>query len=213
MKLFKLAVTALLSSVIFCSCEKDNIKLGGSQSPMGEVGVTVSSSSSAIAGVSNFSAVVTSNEDGVSVYTGSCTVNNTFLKNMLSNIPELTINGNVVSSSSVKFRHTTEGIEFMSGPTAGIWAKYDSKVGDKYPIGSTGSYRKVVRKSTTDDYPYGFFDIKVMEVEEVPPPVLGTGISKITYYANHRFGLVGIKFTFDDNSEAHFPVYMSAEND
>ena len=213
MKALKLSAIALLSIIILCSCEKDkDVKLGGSQSPMGEVGVTVNTSSG-IAGVSNFAAVVTENDDGVSVYTGSCTVNNTILKNMLSNIPELTINGNVVSSTSIRFRHTTEGIEFLSGPTAGIWAKYDSKVGDKYPIGSTGNYRKVVNKSTTDDYPYGFFDIKVMEVEEIPGAILGTGISKITYYANHRFGLVGIKFTFDDNSEAHFNVYMSAEND
>lgn len=214
MKSFKLSAIILSCVILFSACEKDkDVKLGGAQSPMGEVGVTVSSSSASIAGVSNFTAIVTSNEDGVSVYNGSCTVNNTLLKNMLSNIPELNINGNVVSSTSVKFRHTTEGIEFLSGPTAGIWARYDSKVGDKYSVGSTGTYRKVVSKSTTDDYPYGFFDIKVMEVEEVPSSVLGTGIKKISYYANHRFGLVGIKFTFDDNSEAHFPVYMSAEND
>lgn len=209
-------LSALLLSIILIisSCEKDSdSKLGGAQSPMGLVGVTVGSTSATIAGVSNFEAVVTTNEDGVSVYSGSCTVDNPVLKNMLSNIPELTINGNTVSSTSVKFKHTTEGIEFLSGPTAGIWAKYSSSVGDKYPIGSTGDYRTVVSKSTDDDYPYGFMNIKVMEVEETPNALLGTGIRKITYFANHRFGLVGIVFTFEDNSTAWFPVYTSTEND
>ena len=209
-------LSVILFSIIFVisSCEKDSdSKLGGEQSPMGEVGVTVESTSATVAGVSNFEAIVTSNEDGVSVYSGSCTVDNPALKNLLSNIPELTINGNTVSSNSVKFKHTTEGIEFLSGPTAGIWAKYSSSVGDKYPVGSTGDYRTVVSKSTDDDYPYGFMNIKVMEVEEIPNSLLGTGIRKITYYENHRFGLVGIVFTFEDNNTAWFPVYTSTQND
>jgi hypothetical protein len=38
------------------------------------------------------------------------------------------------------------------------------------------------------------------------------GVKQIRYWANHRFGLVGIEFTFDDNSIARYPVYFSAEN-
>jgi hypothetical protein len=54
--------------------------------------------------------------------------------------------------------------------------------------------------------------IKVIEVEEIPSSLKSTGISKITYWANHRFGLVGVDFTFDDESTAAFPLYTSAEN-
>ena len=209
-----LSFIVLLTLIMIYSCKKEggNAVLGGDPSPMAEVGTTVGSTSATVAGVSNFSGTVSSVENGVSVYSGSCTISNTVLKNMLSNIPEITVTGNAVSTTSIKFKQTTDGIEFMSGPTAGIWVKYSSSVGDKYPIGSTGDYRTVVNKSTTDDFPYGYYNIKVIEVEETPGSLLGTGISKITYYANHRFGLVAVKFTFEDQTTALFPVYSSAEN-
>ena len=54
-------------------------KLTGSQSKMGVVGVSVSSSSAEIAGVSNFSAVVESLENGISTYTAQATVTNPLL--------------------------------------------------------------------------------------------------------------------------------------
>ncbi|HRZ21469.1 MAG TPA: hypothetical protein P5184_07355, partial [Bacteroidales bacterium] len=63
-----------------------------------------------------------------------------------------------------------------------------------------------------DDYPYGFMYIKVIQVEEIPSALKSAGISKITYWANHRFGLVGVDFTFDDQTTADFPIYTSAEN-
>ena len=68
----------LVSLLIFCSigilsgsCDDPSDggnpnKLTGSQSKMGVVGVSVSSSSAEIAGVSNFSAVVESLENGIS---------------------------------------------------------------------------------------------------------------------------------------------------
>jgi len=55
--------------------------------------------------------------------------------------------------------------------------------------------------------------IKVLKVEEIPTYLKNTGISKITYIANHRFGLVGVNFEFDDASSANFPLYTSAENE
>jgi len=213
-KLFVLLLSAIML-VLYFSCEKleeDPGVLNGDQSPMGEVGVTVSSSSVEIAGVSNFSATVTALEKGVSTYSGQATVTNQLLKNLLSNIPEITINGDQVSSTNVKFKSTTEGIEFLTGPSAGIWVKYGSSVGDTYPIGSTGKVRTVVAKTGVDDYSYGFFLIKVIKVEENPNFLKAGGISKITYIANHKFGLVGIVFTFDDGTSASYPVYMSAQN-
>jgi len=175
------------------SCDKlkdDPDTLSGDPSPMGAEGVTIGSSSSEIAGVSNFSAAVISYSNGVSTYSGQATVTNPLLKNLLSNIPELKIVGDQVSSDSIKFKNTTEGIEFLSGPSAGVWVKYGSEVGDTYPIGSTGKVRTVVEKTGVDDYAYGFFLIKVIKVEENPSYLKAGGISKITYAANHRFGLV-----------------------
>jgi hypothetical protein len=204
--------TIMIALVISCDKKDDPGTLGGDQSPMGAVGVTVGSSSAEIAGVSNFSATVTSLVNGVSTYSGQAVVKNDFLKNLLSNIPELTIDGDIVSSDSVKFKSTTDGIEFLTGPSAGIWVKYGSDVGDTYPIGNTGKVRTVVQKTGVDDYGYGFYMIKVIKVEENPIFLKAGGITKITYIANHKFGLVGIVFSFDDGTTASYPVYMSAQN-
>lgn len=211
-----LLLTPFLALILICiSCDKlkdDPGTLSGDTSPMSQPGVSVSSSSVEIAGVSGFTATVSKLSGGISVYSGQATVQNQFLKNLLSNIPELKIEGDLVSSDSIKFKQTTDGIEFLSGPSAGIWVKYGSSVGDTYPIGSTGQVRTVTEKSTDDDYPYGFFMIKVIKVEENPSYLKAGGITKITYVANHRFGLVGVKFTFDDGTSATFPIYTSAEN-
>jgi hypothetical protein len=216
----KLCVLLLsLTMMIVClSCEKlfkkdDPAELNGDPSPMGEVGVTVESSSSAIAGVSNFTATVTAIKDGVSTYSGSATVTNAFLKNMVANFPGVTINGNTVSIANMKIQQTTDGIKSMTGGGAGVLVKYDSNVGDTYPIGSTGKVRTVVAKTGLDDYPYGFFLIKVIQVEDNPSYLKSTsGVSKITYVANHKYGLVGVKVAFDDGTSSTFPVYSSTQN-
>jgi hypothetical protein len=212
-------IILLLSITVICaisSCElfekDDDTSIGGEQSAMGQVGTTIESTSIEVAGVRDFSAEVTALADGVSSLSGSAIVTNSLLKNIMANFPEVTIKGDTVIANGIKGKNTTEGIELISGPTPGIIVKYGSSVGDEYPIGSSGESRKVVSKSTTDDYPYGFMYIKVIEVEEIPSSLKSTGISKITYWANHRFGLVGVDFTFDDESTAAFPLYTSAEN-
>jgi hypothetical protein len=203
--------------VVCVSCEdlfnnEDSGTLGGDQSPMGEVGAATESSSMEIAGVSNFSASVIALKSGVSTYTGTATVKNEILKNLVANIPGITVVGDKVTTSGMDFKVTKEGVELKTGPGAGIWVKYDSNVGDTYPIGSTGKVRTVVAKTGVDDYSYGFMLIKVIQVEETPNYLKTTGISKITYVANHKFGLVGVKFTLDDGTTASFPIYNSAEN-
>lgn len=201
---------------LFSSCDellKPGTTLGGSQSPMGEVGVTVSSSSAAIAGVSNFSASVTKLNDGVSTYTAQATVTNTLIKNMVSGFPGVTVNGNTVTITDLKIQQTTDGIKCLTGDGAGIIVKYSSSVGDTYPVGDTGNNRKVVSKSEDDDYPYGFFNIKTIQVETDANNLGSTGgIDKITYIANHKFGLVGVKVKFNDATSVTFPVYTSTEN-
>ncbi len=210
-KLFFFAVLA--SALFLASCTKEKAgEIGGDQSPMGEVGVTVSSSSMEIAGVSNFSATVTALEDGVSLYSATATVTNPLLKNIAANYPGVEVNGDQLSITNVKIQQTKEGIKSMEGPGAGVLVKYDSKVGDTYPIEGTDRERKVVSKSTDDDYNYGFFLIKTIQVEMDLSHMKSTGITKYTYIANHKFGLVGVKLDFDDQTSVTFPIYTSAEN-
>ncbi len=207
-----------LALVVLClSCSKDKTddpqELSGGQSPIGAIGVTVSSSSSEIAGVSDFNAVVTGLTDGVSAYSASATVTNDLFKNMLSNFPGVSVNGDVVTIADMRIQQTTGGIKCLTGPSAGILVNYESSVGDTYPFGSTGNVRTVVSKSTTDDYAYGFYMIKTIQVAMNPPSALkSSGISKFTFVANHKFGLVGVKVDFDDKSQVTFPVYSSATN-
>lgn len=210
-----LSVTIL---VLCLSCEKlfnkdeDAGTLSGNQSTMGAVGATSESSSAEMAGVSNFSASVIALKSGVSTFKGSATVKNNILKGLVSNIPGISVVGDKVSTEGMDFKITTEGLELKTGPGAGVLVKYDSKVGDTYPIGSTGKFRTVVAKTGVDDYPYGFMLIKVVQVEESPNYLKVGGVSKITYVANHKFGLVGVKFSLDDGTSATFPIYNSSEN-
>ncbi|KAF0199236.1 MAG: hypothetical protein FD166_861 [Bacteroidetes bacterium] len=208
-----LGIFLMLFSVS-CKDEKDDpTVLTGDPSPMGEVGTTTSSSSMEIAGVSNFTAVVTDRTDGISTYSGSATVTNTLLKNMVANFPGVTIDGDQVSITGMQMQSTTEGIKCLTGPGAGVLVKYDSNVGDTYPIGSTGEVRTVVSKTGVDDYPYGFYLIKTIQVESNPGYVKSAaGVSKITYIANHKFGLVGVKLDYEDGTSSTFPVYSTTTN-
>lgn len=216
MKKYSVLLSAFILLVLLFSCndpiDGTKIQLSGTTSEIGKVGATVGSSSVEISGVSNFTATVKSLEDGVSVYDGSATVKNTMLKNLLTNIPGITINGNTVTGTGIKFKQTVDGLQFLSGPTAGVWFKYSSSVGDTYPVGTTGEVRTVISKSTQDDYPYGFYNIKTIQVEESPTYFSTAGITNIRYIANHKFGLVGVVFTFSDNTTAKFPIYNSGEN-
>ncbi|MFA5973011.1 MAG: hypothetical protein WC780_11720 [Lentimicrobiaceae bacterium] len=212
---FLFSITMLM---FILSCEDlfnkdDPGTLNGDPSPMGEVGVTVESSSAEIAGISNCTAAVVSIKDGVSSYSGSATVKNELLKNMVANIPGITVNGDQVTATNIQFKLTSDGFECKTGPGAGIMVKYDSNVGDTYPIGTTGKVRTVVAKTGVDDYPYGFMLIKVVQVEEIPSYLKSSaGVSKITYVANHKYGLVGVKVAFDDGTNSTFPIYTSTQN-
>ncbi len=215
-----LLVLFLFLNMVFLSlsCEDtdkrdDSNVLIGEQSEMGKVGVTVTSSSAEIAGVSNASAVVDNLENGISSYSAQATVTNDILKNMIANFPGVLIDGDNVSVENLQIQQTTGGIKCITGPDSGILINYNSNVGDTYPIGSTGRVRTVVSKTGVDDYPYGFYLIKTIQVESNRLGLRSaTGVSKITYIANHKFGMVGVKVTFTDGSSAIFPVYSSTQN-
>jgi hypothetical protein len=206
-----------LLAIVFLSCAKDsetesNTAITGDSSPMAAVGTVVQSSSVPVAGVSNMTASVVSVSEGVSSYSGSAVVTNDVIKNILSNLPEITISGDNVSVSGFKFKQTVEGIECKNAIAPGIIVKYSSNVGDTYPVGTTGRTRTVIKKSTTDDFPYGLMNIKVIQVEEPTPALKSIGVNKMTYWANHKFGLVSVKFDLTDGTSVTFPVYTSASN-
>ena len=206
----RLLFSVLAISMVFTACKKDKADtLGGMQSPMGEVGETISSSWGTVAGVSSIEAEVVSLENGVSSFSGTAVVTNNTIKNIQQNHPQTTVNGDNVTITDIEFRITSEGIESINGLEPGVIVKYDSNVGDTYTING-GKTRTVTAKSTDNDYYWGGMDIKVMQIEENTNKF---GVKKTVYWANHRFGLVGIEFTFDDNSTAKFPVYSSTQND
>jgi hypothetical protein len=202
----------LLGALVSCKKSDSSSSIGGDTSPMSQVGTNVYSSSMPISGVSGLSATVVSLSDGVSSYSGTGVVTNPMIKNILSSFPEITIDGDNVTATDFKFKQTVDGIESLVGIGPGIIVKYSSNVGDTYPVGSTGRTRTVTYKSTADDYSYGFLLIKVIQVEEPTPGLKSFGIDKVTYWANHRFGLVGVQYDFTDGSSATFPVYCSTEN-
>lgn len=108
-------------------------------------------------------------------------------------------NGNV--DVTVKLINSSEGLAYIS-PTGKqfVVMKYDAKVGDKWGYtkksGNTTNF-EVTEKSTTDDYNYVFFNIKVVKVEQT---VEEPGFSKIVYIGNHKFGLVGIEVYVEDGT-------------
>jgi hypothetical protein len=96
---------------------------------------------------------------------------------------------------------------------AGVLVKYDAAVGDTFTTGTSGKVRTVVSKTGADDYPYGMYLIKTIQVEStVNATNKISGVTKITYIANHKFGMVGVKVAFEDGTSATFPIYTTAEN-
>ncbi|PKL77332.1 MAG: hypothetical protein CVV25_14725 [Ignavibacteriae bacterium HGW-Ignavibacteriae-4] len=105
----------------------------------------------------------------------------------------------ITITTEIKVKATDKGIQdfvYSKGNTNKPFTliKYDDGVGDKYTFTAddgTQYTREIVSKSTEDDYPLGFFNIKVTKVQETQPndPLLKT----ISYYTNHKFGLVGIE--------------------
>jgi hypothetical protein len=111
-----------------------------------------------------------------------------------------------------KLKITTEGIqEYVNGrgdlskPYTVV--KYAANVGDSYTYTNPDGVlitRKVVYKSATDDYPLAFWNIKVIKVEETKDDLL---MEKITYYANHKFGLVGVLFRTKSGKELKIGIF------
>lgn len=201
-KMKTLQFTSLFLLIGLTSCDlfdssQTNPKMGGSQSVIGDVGNTFTIGSTS--GANGFKAEVKSLEDGVSTITGSVNVTDPAILEMLKSIPDLTVSGNSVSATK-KYRITDEGIQSVYPEGNFTMVKYDDKVGDAYSIKINGEKRtrELEYKSTTDDYGWGFMDIKVMKVGETGRKI--PGVSKLEYILNHKFGMVGFKAYFEDGS-------------
>lgn len=214
-----LLLATLIGFLLVCACEKEGsstgIELGGNtdlpQNQVGssttrtiKLGKTVPNINSKLKVIDNINGVVTAELSFTIPPEYNNTINNIgntlykedFVKNKSSLIDT---NGNLKWKFKVK--NSSEGVAIVNtlGKQAVIM-KYDVSVGDNWTYkkknGQTANF-KVIKKSTTDDYNFGFFNIKVVKVERTSNE---PGISKIVYIGNHKFGLVGIEIHLEDGS-------------
>ena len=97
--------------------------------------------------------------------------------------------------------NSTEGFAVLNAKgEQSVFARYDAKVGYKWEYKALDGktiVRKVISKSETDDFEYGFFNIKVTTVEQnMPYP----GYKKLIYKYNHKFGMVYFELHLEDGS-------------
>lgn len=115
--------------------------------------------------------------------------------------------------ADVQVKVTDQGIqEFISSkndlskPFTVI--KYSMNVGDSWSftdIKGVTTRRTVTYHSTTDDYPVGFWNLKVYKTESITDgdPVL----QKIVFVTNHKFGLVGIHLFTKTGKEIPLTIF------
>jgi hypothetical protein len=150
---------------------------------------------------------ITKSENGVNTVEFKADLSKTPAFSGLNSIIPATLkdaSGKVNFTTKVKM--TDEGIlDYSNSDNSPFVAvRYDGNVGDKYSLtksdGKT-STRTITQKSTTDDYAWGGMLIKTIKVEQIPS---FPGIKKYEYWFNHRFGLVGVVITAQDNSQLSF---------
>lgn len=64
--------------------------------------------------------------------------------------------------------------------------------------------RTVTARSDVDDFPYGFYYIKTITIEQdsrIP------GIQKFVYRANHKFGIVYLEIYLEDGSKVSSYIF------
>ena len=90
--------------------------------------------------------------------------------------------------------------------------RYENGVGAEYKITNNKGQelsRKITEKTGIDDYNFGFLLIKTTKVEHIAladNPVF----SKVSYRANHKFGLVDVEFVLKDKDETKFGIDIRA---
>ncbi|MBK9248715.1 MAG: hypothetical protein IPM69_11510 [Ignavibacteria bacterium] len=110
---------------------------------------------------------------------------------------------------------TSEGMQEYFGKnnnltTPHTLVKYAWNVGNVYEFTNTEEIkvkRTVVAKSTTDDYSLSHLKLKVIKVEETKEDPI---IDKITYIANHKYGLIGIILKSKTGKEVKLTVFPTS---
>jgi hypothetical protein len=199
----KIFVFLLCSSLTIFSCKKiANDSIGGSSNiPINAVGNTFANS--VVVGTSSYQGTIaiTNITEGVATvqFKAAIPSNITILKGIKPKYKDAS--GNLVCEG--KFKLTDAGILDYNNKDHDpfVLVKYDANVGDKYTLeksDGTRIVREVVRKSTTDDYYWNGMLIKTIDVEQssnIP------GVKKITYFSNHKFGLVAVRVEMEDGSK------------
>lgn len=222
--LYKVFVLALL--VAFVSCKKDdpNTSLGGQTNiPLNAVD-SVSGVYIELDGANALSTEIKikSNDNGDVTYTGSV--------DLLSLSPDLqtkaldvlnehgdyynasqyvTLTPDMKLNFEFKVKITSQGyLDYFTDGQPWVMVKYDDPVGTTYSVvnknGETLT-RTVTEKTNQDDWPFGFFLIKTVKVEQQvasDDPLL----DYIVYRANHKFGLVYLEFAFQDGTNLAIDV-------
>jgi len=190
MKRVFLTLLAIPVILVAASCEKVD-SITGEQSSLGEVGTSFVGG---FEGASDVNVSVISLENGISTIGGTFTMTDPRYMKIIKNHPKFfDVDGDKVTVHDVKLKMTDKGIENVSGEKNGVIIKYDSKEGDTYSNG-----RKVTHVSTDNDFHWGFMNIKVIKVEGEATEE--DGVKSVTYWGNHKFGIVAVETTFDDGS-------------
>jgi len=214
---FFLSAVIVLFSLITSGCKKSSTTetTGGNPTPMGDVGNTFMGS---ITGMTNFSAIIKSNTNGVSTIGCAGTITDPAMKTvvgLLNSNSLMNINSSTgVFTVDLKAKFTDAGIVdyFSSDGSGSVLSSFSEVVGAKYTCknaeGQTYT-REVTAKSTIDDYPYNSMYIKTTTIKELST---FRGIDRIEYRTNHKFGLVNITVYLQDGSSYSFPIYSTKLN-
>ena len=203
-----------LIALFITSCTKSNDappnELGGDTNlPMNDIGNTYNASIYINDEYVNLneSVVITNKEDGEVIVRIQADLPDSPAVNLISS--EFIKNGRI--DGEFRFKNTSEGVldYFNKENKPFIIAKYDAKVGDKYVIDLAGGRkvtRTVTKKSSSDDFEWGWYYLKTITVEQdsdIP------GIAKIIYNVNHKFGWVSVEVVMEDGSCIFLLIFSS----
>ena len=189
---------------------KSSDSIGGSSDiPINKVGTTFANN--VVAGFTSYqgSIGITSVTDGVATvkFKAAIPANVPILQGIKPKYKDSS--GNLVCEG--KFKMTDEGILDYNNKDHKpfVLVKYDGKVGDKYTLeksDGTKIEREIVRKSTADDFYWNNMIIKTVDVEQstnIP------GVLNITYFCNHKFGVVAVRVNMEDGTKPQLNLVPS----
>jgi hypothetical protein len=215
----KLSVFLLVVALASCKKDKTDTGLGGKTNiPLTAVD-SVSGVYVELDGANALSTEIKikSNNDGDVTYTGTVdllTLSPALQTKALEVLNEhgdyydaskyVTITSDMKLNFEFKLKITSEGYQdYFADGKPWIMAKYNDPVGTTYTVvndnGETLT-RTITEKTGQDDWPFGFFLIKTVKVEQQPAsddPL----VEHIEYRVNHKFGLVYVKYVFKDGTD------------